>query len=207
VKLNIPNSGTVDSAFRTLRKRLKNVRKKINIQAAHQMKGGDYSSAQKWMEVGSSITDFAARVEAFGEEWKTLTRATRIANASASERVQGNTGIKFGSAKKTPAWKFCTPALELLISTSGSMNHEQVLVGLEQSMSSILTNKDRESKTPRNPPRWQGAVKKAHKHCQREGWIEKRADGIWKITPKGRAVLAKDSKHVPEDTLGTGDSH
>jgi len=191
VKHNIPKSGTVDSVFRTLEKRLKNVRKKINGQAARQMKGGDYSSAQRWMEIGRSVSDFAERVEAFGNEWKRLTKATRIANAETAGQAPPRIAIRARSVK-TPAWKFCTPALELLSSKGGSLNHQEVLLGLEQSMSSTLTDKDRESKSPRNAPRWHGAIKKAYKECQREGWIEKRTEGAWKITPKGRAVVAQD---------------
>lgn len=193
MKLNIPKSGTVDSVFRTLEKRLKNVCKRINAQAARQMKEGDYSSAQKWMEVGSSVSDFAGRVEAFGNEWKRLTKATRIANAETVGQDPPRTATRARSIK-TPAWKFCTPALELLGSKGGSLSHQEVLLGLEQSISSTLTYKDRESKSPRSAPRWHGAIKRAYKQCQREGWIEKRRDGAWRITEKGRAVIAQDSQ-------------
>jgi hypothetical protein len=82
VKLSIPNSTTVDSAFRTVEKRLKQVRKKINTQAAKEMKGGDYGSAQKWMDIGRSVTDFAERVDAFGQEWKRLSKATHSSEIS-----------------------------------------------------------------------------------------------------------------------------
>lgn len=30
-----------------------------------------------------------------------------------------------------------------------------------------------------------------YRHCQREGWIEKRHDEVWKITPKGESVAAQ----------------
>ncbi len=195
MKLTIPNSGTIDSVFRTLEKRLKKIRKKINAQAARQMKGEDYGFAQKWMETGRSVADFAKRVEAFGQEWRRLTKATRIANVAAGEQGAPKVAIRTRSTK-TPAWKFCTPALEFLVSRGGSASHEQVLSGLEQSMLSALTEKDRKPKPPLNAPRWHGAIKKANRLCQREGWIEKRADGVWKITPKGRAVLSQGHADV-----------
>jgi Mrr N-terminal domain len=188
VKLSIPNSTTVDSAFRTVEKRLKRVRKKINAQAALEMKGGDYSSAQKWMEVGRSVTDFAERVDAFGQEWKRLAKATRIANSGVEK--QSPVKVISGRGKsKTPAWKFCTPALQALVSMGGGARHEEVLQELERSMLSVLTEKDNEPKSPGGTPLWHAAVKKAYRQCQREGWIEQRTVGMWKITPKGRSVL------------------
>jgi len=188
VKLSIPNSTTVDLAFRTVKKRLKQVRKKINAQAAKEMKGGDYSSAQKWMDIGRSVADFAERVDAFGQEWKRLTKATRVANSAAGKQIPASVASGSG-AKKTPAWKFCTPALQAILSMGGSARQEDLLQELERSMMSVLTEKDLQSKSPGSAPVWHIAVKRAYKQCQREGWIEKGTAGIWKITPKGRAVL------------------
>jgi hypothetical protein len=197
VKLSIPNSTTVDSAFRTVEKRLKQVTKKINAQAAREMKGGEYSSAQKWMDIGRSVADFAERVDAFGQEWKQLARASRIANSGADKL--GPVKVTSGSARgKTPAWKFCTPALQALVSMAGSARHEEVLQELERSMTSILTEKDKQSKSPGSAPLWHLAVKKAYKQCQREGWIEKRSGSAWKITPQGRAVLDQKSLNKAE---------
>jgi hypothetical protein len=193
VKLSIPNSTTVDSAFRSVEKRLKQVRKKINTQAAREMKGGDYSSAQKWMDIGRSVADFAERVDAFGQEWKRLARATRIANSGADKL--GHVKVTSGKGK-TPAWKFCTPALQALVSMGGSAKHEEVLRELERLITSVLTEKDKQSKSPGSAPLWHLAVKKAYKQCQREGWIEKRSGTVWKITPQGRAILTQGSEHV-----------
>lgn len=196
MKLSIPSSSTVDSAFRTLERRLRQVRKKINAQAAREMKDGDYAPAQKWMAIGSSVADFAGRVEAFGQEWKRLAKATRIASAAAEGQAPPKVASSIRSTK-TPAWKFCTPALEALVARGGSASHEEVLSDLERSMTSVLTEKDCESKSPGHSPLWRGAVKKAYKQCQREGWIEKRSGSVWKITPKGRAVLDQKSERGP----------
>ena len=40
----------------------------------------------------------------------------------------------------------------------------------------------------RDVPRWHMTVEKAYRQSQRKGWIEKSGDGVWKITPQGRAV-------------------
>ena len=197
MKLSIPNAAAVDSAFRTVEKRLRQVRRKINAQAARQMKGGDYSSTQKWMEIGRAVGDYADRVDAFGQEWKRLSKATRIANTITEKHapVKGTSGRV---RSKTPAWKFCTPALQAVLSMGGDAKNEDVLQKMEQSMTSALTDKDHQSKSPGGAPLWHMAVKKAYKQCQREGWIEKRSGNVWKITPKGRAIL--DQKSVGETT-------
>lgn len=195
----VPNSGTVDAAFRALEKRLTPVRKKINSQAAQRMRCGDYDLAQKWMDVGSSVIDFAERTNAFKQEWKQLTRAVRIAN-SVKEETTAKTTIKARSSN-TPAWKFCTPALEVTASRGGIASHDDVVQDLEKSMALELTKKDRESKPPQSMPLWHVTVRKAYRQCQREGWIEKRAGGVWKITPKGRGVLAQSER---QDGSGVG---
>jgi hypothetical protein len=78
VRPSIPSSKTVDSALRLVEKRLSLARKKINSSAAKEMKADHYEAAQKWMEMGRSVADFAQRLEAFAEEWKRLVKATRI---------------------------------------------------------------------------------------------------------------------------------
>ena len=186
MKLGVPNSATVDSAFRSVEKRLNTVRKKINSTAAKAMKSGNYGVAQKLMENGRAVAEFTDRVEAFVQEWKRLVKTTRLTDKSAEPTTLK---VTLRKPSRTPLWKFCIPALDFVVSRGGSATHDEVITGLEESMGSFLTPKDREPKSPRNPPRWYGTVKKAYKHCQREGWIDKRTDGVWKITAKGREAL------------------
>src|ERR1700732_3395322 len=114
MKPAIPNSVAVMSAFRTVEKRLKKAQKRINAQAAREMKSGNYGSAQKWMDVGSAVADFAGRSDAFAEEWKRLTKATRIVNTSVENNHAPNVRGQRNSTK-TPSWKFCTTALSSLV--------------------------------------------------------------------------------------------
>ena len=193
MKFSIPNAAAVNSAFRTVEKRLEQVRKKINGQAARQMKGGEYSSTQKWIDIGRSVADFADRVDAFGQEWKRLAKAAQIVNRVVEKQVPVKVTAGRESSK-TPAWKFCTPALQAILSIGGDARHEEVLQELERSMISVLVDKDYQSKGPGGAPLWHTAVKRAYRQCQREGWIEKRSGGVWKITPKGQAILNQKSE-------------
>jgi hypothetical protein len=99
---------------------------------------------------------------------------------------------------KTPTWKFCSPALKVLIQNGGTATLNEILTGLEVSLSQTLTDSDRKIMDSRGFPRWHQAVQRAYRQCQREGWIEKqkRRDGTWRITSKGRAV-AEETEAAP----------
>lgn len=191
---SIPNCRSVDSAFRRIVKRLGTVRKRINASAAKEMKADHYEPAQKWMEIGRSVADFAERLEAFVAEWKRLVKATRIV-ARAHGGKESDRPTATPTAKRTPMWKYCEPALRALAARGGSGSLAELVDDLSRDFASTLTDFDRTPSSSRDVPRWHKAVKQAYRHCQREGWIERRRDGIWKITPKGAAVAAGRADH------------
>lgn len=188
--LAIPKSEGVQSTFKQLIAKLEGTRKKINSLAAKQMKKDEYDAAEKWMEIGRSVADFGKRARAFAEEWKRLTKATKLANAKPSPNL--DSAGKAGP-KRTPIWKFCVPALRAL-AAGEEMTLDQVLAGVEKQMASVLTAKD--LALSGDKPKWHATVARAHRQCQREGWIEKRRDGLWKITPKGKAVASSTATGV-----------
>lgn len=153
------------------------------------MKAGEYELAQSWIDVGKAVADFEERASTFAQEWKRLVKATRIAARAQTSTASVRTGGTTSSAK-TPSWKFCSPALKVLMQKGGTATLNEILTGLDESLSQILTESDRKIANPRGMPRWHVAVQRAYRQCQKEGWIErqKRRDGTWKITSKGRAV-------------------
>jgi hypothetical protein len=179
----IPKSEGVVSAFRLLAKKLEATRKKINTQAAKDMKADKYDAAQKRIGIGRAVADFAQRAEAFADEWKRLTKASKLAAAKPANEPLAGSGKP---STRTPTWKFCVPALKTLAASDAEMTFDQVLAGVEKQVSSILTESD--LAIFRDKPRWHATLLRAHRQCQREGWIEKRRDGAWKITPKGNAT-------------------
>ena len=194
---SIPNSHTVDSALQGVVKRLETVRKRINSSAAKEMKADHYELAQNWMETGRSVADFAQRLEAFAEEWKRLVKATRIVARAHAGSEAGNRAVGSSTApKRTPIWKFCEPALRALAARGGAATLRDLVEDLGRDDSVTLTNLDRATSSSRGVPRWHKSVEQAYKQCQRVGWIEKRRDGMWKITPKG-AVVAGESSGPP----------
>jgi Mrr N-terminal domain len=184
---SIPSSHAIDSALRRVVKRLRTLRKRINTSAAKEMKADDYEGAQKWMEMGRSVADYADRMEAFAEEWKRLVKATRIVARSHVGKEPGKPAAT-AKAKRTPMWKYCEPALKALAARGGAASLTELLEDLGRDFAQTLTDFDRATSSSRGFPRWHKAVKQAYHHCQREGWIERRKDGMWNITPKGAAL-------------------
>jgi hypothetical protein len=190
---SIPKHAAVNSAFGRLQKKLGAVRKRINLSAAAEMKSGEYAVAQKWMEVGQAVGDFAQRASTFAQEWKYLVKATRV--AARAQLSTTSTAGRIPKSERTPVWKFCAPALKILMQKGGSANLDEIIVSLEESLNGILTESDRQPSKSRGIPRWHSTVQRAYRQCQKEGWIEKqkRRDGVWKITAKGKGVATDNA--------------
>lgn len=186
---SIPNADSVNSAFRRVVKQLGTVRKRINASAAKEMKADDYELAQKWMEMGRSVADFAGRLDAFVAEWRRLVKATRIVARSQSANDPVGSTVTTAT-KQTPVWKFCEPALRALVARGGSASLHEIVDDLGRDSALMLNGADKVTLSARGIPRWHKTIKQAYRHCQREGWIERRGDGIWKITPKGASLGA-----------------
>jgi Mrr N-terminal domain len=186
---SIPNSDSVDSAFRRVLKRLGTTRKRINMLAAKEMKADHYDLAEKWMEMGRSVSDFADRMEAFVAEWKRLVKATKI--AARSQNHNGPTKlIAATGAKRTPTWKFCEPALRMVVARGGTATLLEIAEGLERDAALTLTDADKVMSSSGGTPRWHKTLRQSYRQCQREGWVEKHRDGVWRITPKGESMVA-----------------
>lgn len=186
---NIPRSGVVNSAFGHLQNRLDGVQKGINAAAAREMKTGKYDDAQEWMGVGRSVAEFAQRVEAFAQEWKRLVKTARLVVRPPKVPLV-DTGTPKAHSNRTPAWKFCEPALKILSGRGGTATLGEILSDLQPLLAGRLTDSDQALVGKDGGPRWHNDVQRAYRQCQREGWIEKekRRDGMWRITAKGRAI-------------------
>ena len=193
MRVSIPKSSGVESAFRRLIKKLSVCQKQINSSAAGDMKLGDYESAQKWIEVGRSVSDFTSRTAAFAHEWKRLVKTTRITEAN-NRSNQAFTGSA-GKSTRTPTWRFCAPSLKVLDAMGGTATLDEIIGGLQESLAGTLTASDLRLAKARGIPRWHIAVQRCYRQCQKEGWIEKssRRDRNWKITSKGKGVASGTS--------------
>lgn len=186
---SIPRAAIVDTGFRMLAKRIGSVQRSINGQAATCMRAGDYDTVQRWMGVGKNVADFAHRVDAFEQEWKRLVKATRIAASRKTTPTKIAKTAPQGK-KATPASRFYEPAIKALAELGGEATSKELLESLEAAIGSELTKADRQTLPRRRIPRWQRTMESVYRDCVREGWIEKRRDRAWKITDKGRRLVA-----------------
>jgi Mrr restriction endonuclease-like protein len=184
---SVPKAKVIEAGFRVLGRRFGNVRRSISAQAARCMRAGEYDAVQRWMEVGKSVADFADRLDAFGQEWKRLVKATRIA----AGKKGGARTVKFSSPRKkaTPPSRFYEPAIKALAARGGEATSDQLAQDLEPSFSSELNEADLKTLPRRGVPRWWRTLDGARRDCIREGWIERCRDGIWKLTDEGKQMV------------------
>jgi hypothetical protein len=162
------------------------------------MKTGDYDEANAWTDVGRSLADFSARFASYAAEWKAIVRGARLKGVPAESSSHGS-GRK---ASYMPEWKLSVPALKALLHRGGSATLSELTNDLGASLGQELTDADRHVIPSRGIPRWHRTLVKTHRLCQREGRIEKqkRADGLWKITRKGRVVAEETAAQASVDT-------
>jgi hypothetical protein len=189
MRLAIPKSPAVDIVFRRLSKRLGLCQSRVGTAAVRGMKRGDFEEAQRWVEIGRAVSDFENRVDAFSQEWRRLVKATKL--VAIHEAIPDKALPRSNkNASQTPLWAFYTPALKVVAACGGSATFEDVDDGIEASMRDRFTERDlRASK--KGLPRWKAALRAAHIHCQKEGWVEKTKSGdkIWKLTDSGNKAV------------------
>ena len=178
-RLNLGNN-RVQSSFKILQRRLLAVVRKINAEAAAQMKAGRYDTATGLMEIGRSFSEFTTKADEISRAWDQL-----VTQASAT---LGELGVPTGTSQKklTSPRALCIPAIRIVLNRGGHAEMADVV--------SELGNYDvswTESDLVQSGGtlRWHLTLDKAYQRGQRLGWLEKRGDGIWQITDKGRAAV------------------
>lgn len=179
-RLNL-KTNSVRSAFKTLQKRLSVVTRKVNTEAAAQMKAGRYDSTKALMEIGRSFSQFNSRVDEVGKDWDRL-----IAEIGSQLTELGLTTAA-AQSKVTLPRALCLPALRIALQRGGSAEMDDVIAELGRATPGLLKKGDLVEKN--GSVRWHTALDKAYRRSQRKGWVEKRADGAWHITSKGRAAV------------------
>jgi hypothetical protein len=152
------------------------------------MKADEYDTARKWMDIGQMVGEFSSRTDALAKEWDELLESAQIAVGNGTEN-DSSKGAKRSTSKRTPAWKFRTPALKALVNRGGTASQSDIIADLKEALDGSLTDTDQAVVTTRGTPLGHEMVARAYRHCQREEWIEKRRDGVWKLTSKGKASL------------------
>jgi len=173
----------IESCLRTLKKRLSSLTLRLNAEAATKMKAGQYDSVKELMDVGTSISKFSLAVDELTEIW-------RVVSEDAAKKVEALGIGTVGNAGRTTAKQLCIPALKTVVARGGAAKTEEIISDLAPGGILSLSDADLALTRRKNEPRWHAALERAHKQCERRGWIEARPDGVWSITPLGRKFVA-----------------
>lgn len=183
---SIRYSHQVDSAFKQLMKRFETAKKKINSSAAKRMKSGQYEAATKWMDIGRAFDTFSTKIEGVRQEWRDLVTSSQK-SLEEVEAKPTRTG-RVGELRIHPKQLYL-PALKSLSKRNGSASSEEIIGDLYNHVLSAFPQSDLAVNSPHKFPQWQRTLRRVNKYCQRQGWIERRKDGQWVITDKGRSSV------------------
>jgi hypothetical protein len=192
---SIRGSHQVDGAFKKLTKRFEATQKKINASAAKRMKTGQYEAATKWMEIGRAFEAFLKKIELIQQEWhELLASSQRSLDGVETKKVrphkEGSPRTK-GAKSRISTKRLYAPALKALLKHGGEASSDEMLGDLHKYVLNEFPESDLVVNVPFNFPPWQKTIRKTHRYFQNEGWIERRKDGQWKITEKGRSAAAE----------------
>jgi hypothetical protein len=183
-RLNL-RTNKVQSSFRNLQKRLSVLLRRINAEAAAQMKAGRYEAAKGLMDIGRSFSEFNTGVDEVGQKWDELT--------TGAVAKLGDLGVTSGTPqpKATSPKALCIPALRAVLNRGGIAEMSEIVSDLESATPSFWKNSDLAENGGRLT--WHTTLDKAYRRSQRQGWIEKSTDGAWHLTAKGRAAIKEDA--------------
>jgi hypothetical protein len=181
---SIRYSHQVDSAFKQLMKRFETTKKKINSSAAKRMKSGQYEAATQWMQIGRAFDAFSSKIEGVRQEWHELVASSQ----KSLEEVEAKPirTRRSGEIRVLPKQLY-TPALKALSKRNGTASPEEMLADLHNHIVSAFPQNDLATNSPFKFPAWQKLFRKVYKYCQGQGLIERRKDGQWVLTEKGRS--------------------
>jgi hypothetical protein len=184
-RLNL-RTNKVQSSFRNLQKRLSVLLRRLNAEAATQMKAGRYDAAKDLMDIGRSFAEFNTRVDEVGQNWDELT--------TQAVAKLGDLGVTSGTSqsKATSPKALCIPALRAVVNRGGIAEMSEIVSDLESATPSFWRDSDLAENGGRLT--WHTTLDKAYRRSQRQGWIEKRTDGTWQVTAKGRAVIEENAQ-------------
>jgi hypothetical protein len=184
-RLNL-RTNRVQSSFRNLQKRLSVLLRKLNAEAAAQMKVGRYDAAKGLMDIGRSFAEFNTRVDEASKNWDEL--ATQTVNKL------GELGVAAGTSqsKATSPRALCIPALQMVLRRGGIAEMNEIISDLGSAKPSFW--KDGDLAENGGSLAWHRTLDKSYRRSQRQGWIEKRTDGAWHVTAKGRAAIKEDDQ-------------
>lgn len=167
----VPYARGVDEALKGVRTASQRALKGLNQAASQVMAKGDYAAAQALAAKGREIIEFQKEVEELRKRWRNLRKPTPA-------------GAKMAV---TPLWGFYEPLLKALGGLGGESQRAELETQVERLFGPSLQPGDREPAAA-GKERWRAMIERARKHMVREGWLENRKDGVWRLTTAGKSA-------------------
>ena len=194
---NNNNNNDVSAALHLLGESIQDEVQRINAEGAQAMHKGDYDTAQSVIDFAKRLTAFRSKVDALGKEWDALEDLRDLATPAVQQIVSKRFFGKQKSGEITGHMDYCRPILEVLVEIGGKGKTKDVLDDVGRKMKSILKPKDYEAhKSDSHQIRWRNTAQWARNYMVNEDGRMKKGspNGVWEISDKGRAWLAKKNK-------------
>jgi hypothetical protein len=116
------------------------------------------------------------------------TRTPRASRATATRKpAVRTTTTKPSPVRKRTEQEAFRPYIVRLLQDEGSLETSEVMALLEERMSEVLLERDRQ-KAPTGEVRWQTAARAERKAMIDEGLMVPARPGVWELTERGRLV-------------------
>jgi hypothetical protein len=149
---------------------------------------GHYEAATEWMEVGRAFDAFSKKIIGVRQEWQDLVASSQRTLEKA-EGAAAQARIKPRQVQIRTAQMYI-PALKALVKRGGLASSEEILSDLHTHVLGVFPESDLASSQTFASPTWQKIARKTYKHFQTQNWIERRKDGQWRVTEKGKSAAS-----------------
>ena len=178
----------VATAFEIVLEEIESVVDSLNQEGADAFQTGNYENARKLIEVATRITDYRSKVKSLQKEWVSLFSAKVPKKVTKTASRSYTTKLTRGL--RTPEDSFRKPILETLVELGGSAPVSTVLDALENKMSGVLNDCDKQPlKSYPHSIRWRNSAQ----WCQilvQEGFLKEDSPrGVWEVSEKGVKAL------------------
>jgi restriction system protein len=189
---------TSDEAFEFLLHDGNKILKTIQDQGAAQMGQGNLAEARRALEQAEQIKAMVATINNLKNTWKELVLQVMPVNSIQPIVIKPKPEIHPGRknlgrldiGQKTPLADFYIPILRTLVEMGGRGRVNQVLDRVGKMMEYKLNDYDRMTLKGSHALRWRNTAQWARFDLKEKGYLSANSpNGIWEITPAGRAYL------------------
>jgi len=187
----------VGTAFKILLEELGTVIADLNKAGADAFQSRNYEDAQAIADLARQVDGLYAKVLNLQKEWKHM-----LGKLSTNPKARKGNGQSVEAPKRlqrglrTPEAAFRVPILQTLTELGGSASAGDVLQRVYDKVKHLLNEYDLQS-LPSNPaePRWRKTAQWCRYSMVKDGLLASDSPiGIWEITEKGRAELARSKQ-------------